>query len=281
MEDEPRVSRITPLIILGCLATVATVRAQQRPLVTEDPQVIGRGQLLLEAGIETGASVFYPVSGLTGDRLAVPVGVSLGLGDVVELQVDSGYNALSIERRDAAPLSDRVRDGDRTSDVLDVILATKIHIVSEGPRRPAFGLRLATQLPNASNESGLGLDTLNFIGSILVGKTTGSTRIVGNAGIAVLSDVIQGSLQQDAFVGSLSVARALTDAVEVVGEVAAQRVLFADTPPVGAEPRGNLRGGVRFTRGSWRVDTGLIIGLTGQDPDYGFTAGLTWVGQVR
>ena len=274
-------SRLPFLTFVVCVAFVTVIDAQQRPLVTEDPQVIGRGRLLIEAGIETGSGVFYPVSGLTGDRLAVPIGISLGLGDVAELQIDSGYQSLSVQRRDAAPLSGRVREGDRLSDVLDVVLATKINVVSEGPRRPAFALRLATQLPNASNESGLGHDTLNFIGTVLGGKTTGSTRIVGNAGIAVLSDVIEGSRQQDAFLGSVSVAHALTNALEVVGELATQRVLFADVPPIGAEPHGNLRGAVRFTQGSWRVDAGLIVGLTRQDPDYGFTAGLTWVGQVR
>ena len=270
------------LFALLFLASVPSVlRAQQRPLVTEDPLTIGAGRLLIETGVESGANVHYPVSGLTGDRLAIPFGVSFGLGGVAELQIDGGYNWLTVESRQPAPLSHRVEETDRPGDVLDVVIATKVTLIGEGERRPAFGLRLATQLPNASNESGLGLDSMNFYGTLLVGKTTGSTRVVGNAGVAILSDVIEGSLQQDAFVGSLSVARALNDVIEVVGELAAQRVLFADEPPVGAEPRGALRGGVRLTRAGWRVDAGLVVGLTRQDPDYGFTAGLTWVGQVR
>ncbi|HEY8536011.1 MAG TPA: hypothetical protein VIL25_06165 [Vicinamibacterales bacterium] len=268
------------LVLLGVLWPLPAA-AQQRPLVTEDPLTIGEGRLLIELGVETGANITYPVSGLTGDRLSIPFGVSFGLGEVAELQIDGGYNWLDIERRRDAPLSGRVGPGDRTGDVHDVVVATKVTLLREGERRPAFGLRLATQLPNASNESGLGLDSMTFIGTLLAGKTTGSTRIVANAGIAIMSDVIEGSIQQDAFVGSLSVARALNTVVEVVGEIAMQRVFFADEPPVGAEPRGALRGGIRFTRGGWRADAGLVLGLTRQDPDYGFMAGLTWVGQVR
>ncbi len=268
------------LLLLAALWPLP-VAAQQRPLVTEDPLTIGAGRLLIEAGVESGANVDYPVSGLTGDRLSIPIGVSFGLGDVAELQIDGGYNWLDVERRRDAPLSGRVDPRDRTGDVHDLVIATKVTVVREGDRRPAFGLRLATQLPNASNESGLGLDSMTFIGTLLAGKTTGSTRIVGNAGIAIMSDVTEGSIQQDAFVGSVSVARALNNVVEVVGELAMQRVLFADEPPVGAEPRGALRGGFRLTRSGWRADAGIVLGLTRQDPDYGFMAGLTWIGQVR
>ncbi len=90
----------------------------------------------------------------------------------------------------------------------------KVRVLAEGARRPGLGLRFATELPNASNESGLGLDTLNFVGTILVGKTVGAFRLVGNAGVALLSDVLQGSLQHDAFVGSVSMAYALRPSVD-------------------------------------------------------------------
>ena len=114
-----RVARVA----LCCLALLggqaSPVPAQQRPLVTQDPEVIGAGQVLIESGVETGSNLWYPVSGLTGDRVAVPVGLSLGLGTVAELQVDGGYQWLGIDRRDFAPLDSRVGPGDRTSDVID------------------------------------------------------------------------------------------------------------------------------------------------------------------
>jgi hypothetical protein len=262
-------------------ATPLLAGAQHRPLVSQDPDTIGGGRVLVEAGVEFGTNIKYPVSGLTGDRWALPVGVSFGIGPSVELQVDGGYQWLAIDRRDLAPLDSRVREGDSTSDVIDVVIATKIRLVAEGRRRPVIGLRLATELPNASNESGLGLDTLNFGGSLLVAKTIGATRLAANAGLHVLSDVLQGSLQHDAFAGSVSAVQTLSSSVDVAGEFWMRKVLFADVPPIGAEPRGQFRAAVRYTRGSWRADCGLIVGATRQDPDIGVAAGLTWLAQPR
>jgi hypothetical protein len=271
-------------VLLASALTAAmpvVVQAQQRPLVTQDPEVIGAGRVLLEAGLESGTNIKYPVSGLTGDRWALPVGVTLGLGTNVELEIDAGYQWLAIDRRDFAPLDARVRAGSSTSDVVDAVIATKIRVATEGRRRPAIGVRLATELPNASNESGMGLDTLNFGGSLLMGKTFGATRVAGNAGVMILSDVLQGSLQHDAFVGSLSVVQTLTPAVGLAGEFWMRKVLFADVPPIGAEPRGQGRLAVRYTRGGWRMDGGVLVGATRQDPDFGVVLGLTWVSPPR
>lgn len=266
------------VLVFGVLAFGSfPASAQHRPLTVQDPEVIGQGRVLIEAGAESGANVRYPVSGLTGDRWAMPIGVSIGVGPSVELQLDGGYQWLGIDRREVAPLDHRVAPADSTSDVIDLVVGTKIRLLTEGQRRPAVGLRLATELPNASNESGLGLDTLNFSASLLLGKTLGSTRLAANAGVVLLSDVLEGSLQQDALVGGISVTRALTPGLDVAGEFAGRKVLFADVPPIGAEPRAQLRGALRYTRGGWRADGGLIVGATRQDPDIGLTFGLTWV----
>ena len=259
---------------------VCPAAAQHRPLLTQDPEVIGQGRVLVEAGIETGANLWYPVSGLTGDRVGVPVGVSIGIGPLAELQIDGGYQWLAIDRRDLAPLDTRVPPGDRVSDVVDAAVGLKLRLLAEGARRPSVAVRMVTELPNASNESGLGLDTLNFGASLLAAKTVGSVRVVGNAGVILLSDVLQGSLQHDAWVGGVAAARALTGSVDVVAEVTGRRVLFADHPPVGAEPRGQLRGAIRYTRGAWRADAGIVVGTTRQDPDIGLTVGMTWVADL-
>src|SRR5690606_36831938 len=52
--------------------------AQQRPLVTEDPETVGSGRILVEAGLDYGRDMFFPLSGLEGNLLAVPtLGVSI------------------------------------------------------------------------------------------------------------------------------------------------------------------------------------------------------------
>ena len=153
---------------------------QQRPLRTEDAETIGAGRVLVEAGVDYLQDQQYPVSGLSGNLVRVPaIGLSVGLSSLAELQIDTGVNRLAIGRRGAAPLSSLVTAGGAsTVDVEDVVVATKIRVVPESARRPSFGLRFATRLPNASNESGLGLDTTDFLATVLVAKTVRSIRVV-------------------------------------------------------------------------------------------------------
>src|SRR5436190_23974561 len=88
------------------LVFAASASAQQRPLVTEDPEVIGAGRILLEGGVEFGRAQEYPASGLTGNLWRVPIGVSVGLGSIVELQIDGSIqDHLAITERVPAPLS--------------------------------------------------------------------------------------------------------------------------------------------------------------------------------
>src|SRR5687767_7670737 len=113
-------------------------RAQQRPLVTEDPETIGAGRVLLEGGIEYGRGAELPVYGLEGNLWHMPaIGVSFGLGWIAELQVDSGFSRLDVTGRGAGPLSDVLDfDGDSTSAVRDIVLATKVRLLDEKPGRP-------------------------------------------------------------------------------------------------------------------------------------------------
>ena len=269
----------------GLLAAILIARtldaeAQQRPLVTEDPETIGSGLVLLEAGFDQQREVTYPASGLTGNLLRVPtVGVSFGVSSIAELQIDGGvYNRLNITSRVDAPLSSQLDfTGDSTHSVEDLVVATKIRMLSETPGRPAVAVRFATRLPNASNESGLGLDTTDFFVSALFGKTVQSIRFVGNAGLGILADPVRGDRQNDVLTYGASVARAVRQGLEVVGEVNGRLDTREGEPPVGTESRGAVRVGGRFTRATVRVDAGLILGMTSNDPSVGFTAGLTWV----
>ena len=271
------------VLVLAIVLLVGSLpaAAQQRPLVTEDPETIGAGNVLLEGGIDVLRGVLYPVSGLEGDLLRFPtLGASVGVGAIVELQLDGGlYNRLTVTNRRQAPLGHLVRlTGEQTTDVEDLIVATKIRLVSEGPGRPAFGVRLATQLPNASNESGLGLDTTNFFASLLVGKTVQSVRIVGNAGLGILGDPVGGNQQGDVLTYGVSLARAVRQGVEVVGEVNGRYSPSEPrVTPRGTDSRAAMRLGARFTQGTVRLDGGMIIGMTPRDPSFGVTAGLTWV----
>ena len=265
---------------VGVIAGVTPAFAQQRPLVTEDPEVVGAGRILLEGGIDYGRDIFYPASGLTGNLLRAPlIGLSFGLSSIAELQIDGGlYNSLSITDRVDAPLSGMLDvPGNTTHDFEDIVVATKIRVLSEGETQPALGVRFATKLPNASNENGLGLDTTDFYISGLVAKTVQSIRVVGNMGLGILGDPTRGDAQNDVLAYGVSFARALTNATEVVGEVNGHAHVRGGTAPPGTESRSALRVGGRYTHGMMRVDAGIIVGLTTRDPGFGVMAGATYV----
>ena len=104
-----------------------------------------------------------------------------------------------------------------------------------------------------------------------------SIRVVGNVGIGVLQDATQGDRQNDVITYGLSLARAVRQGFEVVGEVNGRADLREGDPPPGTDSRGAFRFGARFTRSTVRIDGGVIIGMTSRDPSIGFTGGFTWV----
>jgi hypothetical protein len=269
------------LLACSCLIlATAPAFAQQRPLVTEDPETIGDGRMLVEAGIDYARDVEYPVSGLEGHLRRFPlIGISFGIGAIGEVQIDGGlYNHLTITERTPAPLSHMLTvTGDTTSSVEDMVVGTKVRILSEGTTRPALALRSAARLPNASNESGLGLDTMDFYSSLLVAKTVQSVRIVGNIGLGILGDPTRGDRQNDVLTYGLSFARAVTQAAEIVGEINGRKDTREGDPPPGTESRSMVRFGGRYTVGSWRADAAVMFGVTSNDPTVGFAGGFTYV----
>ena len=90
------------LFILTLLLGFAVVAAaQQRPLITEDVDIIPPGSMRIEAGIDFMQGAKYTVSGLKGDLTRVGViGVSFGMGPNVEFQIEGvAQNYLSINSR--------------------------------------------------------------------------------------------------------------------------------------------------------------------------------------
>ncbi len=268
------------IVVLALLICTAPAAAQQRPLVTEDPESIGSGLVLVEAGFDYQKDQHFPVSGLTGDLRSVPrFGVSIGVSSIAEVQIDNvSYDMLNITGRADAPLSHLLRvSGDRTSSWSDTVVGAKTRLLSEGAVRPGIALRFATKLPNAGNEEGIGLDTMDFYNSLLVGKTIRSLRVVGNVGLGILSDPTRGDRQNDVLTYGVSFARAFAEGAEIVGEVNGRANTRSGTPPPGTDSSGYVRFGARFTRGLVRVDAALVAGLTARDAGLGVTTGLTWV----
>src|SRR5689334_25044480 len=91
------------------LCSALTIAAQQRPLITEDVDIIPPGTIRIEAGIDFMQGAKYPVSGINGDLTRVGVlGISFGMGPNVEFQIEGvAQNYLSINSRgpSAIPLN--------------------------------------------------------------------------------------------------------------------------------------------------------------------------------
>ena len=84
--------------------------------------------------------------------------------------------------------------------------------------------------------------------------------------------------QNDVITYGLSLARALTQAAEVVGEVNGRCDTRGDEPARPSnDPRRRPPRGPLHRRAAGAATRALIIGLTGRDPGIGFAAGFTYV----
>jgi hypothetical protein len=268
------------LTIVAALMQASPASAQQRPLGTEDPETIGTGHVLVEAGVSHSRDMFYPVSGLTGNLWQLPlIGLSVGLSPIADLQIRGGpYDRLSITDRRAAPLANLVTaTGATTHDVDDLAIGAKVRVVPETAARPGFGFRFSVRLPNAKHRSGLGQDTTDFSASLLAGKTIAALRVSGNIGFTIMSEPLDSIKQNDVITYGLSFAQQIGHGAAVVGDVSGRWSARNGIPPVGTESRGAVTAGGRYARGQIRFDAGAFVGLTPVDPTIGLTAGFTYI----
>jgi Putative MetA-pathway of phenol degradation len=269
------------VLLTGSMMLARPAFAQSRPLVTEDPETVPAGNILLEAGIDYAQDVAYPVSGLRGNLWRIGTfGLSFGVSSIAEIQLDGGLrNRLAITTFDpTAPLAHMLMiTGESTGDFQDLVIGSKVRFLSETASRPAMAVRFWTRLPNAGNESGLGLDTTDFHFGLAIAKTVQSVRLAGNFGFGILSDPTRGDRQNDVLDYGFSVARAVAPGAEIVGEFNGRLNTRSGEAPPGTESRSLMRVGARFTRGPVRLDGALVVGVTELDPTWGFSTGVTWV----
>jgi hypothetical protein len=267
---------VAALVLVGCGSRAL---AQSRPLATEDPETIGAGQILIEGGYDYQYHAVYPASGLTGNLSRVGTfGINFGVSSLAELQLKTGFQDwLSVTERVPAPLSSMLNfTGTTTRDFMDAVIGAKVRFASETVDRPSMAVKFSTRLPNAGNESGLGLDTTDFDFSFLIAKTVRSVRFAGNVGLGILGDPVRGDEQNDVLSYGISAARAVANGVELVADFSG-RISTRDVVPVGTETRSMVRLGARFTSGPVRFDAAFMIGATKNDPLWGVTTGFTWV----
>ena len=248
-----------------CLLSI-NVFAQQRPLLTEDPRLLSDGALVTELGFSYLDRVRFPLSGLEGNELsAFDAGLNFGLGPRAEFQMRwIGQNFLWVHSGGSG----------RRNDWGDVSLSTKIRLLDERPGRPIVSFRPTIVLPNSNDTKGIGTDSTQFFGTILLGKSIGRAFVFGNAGLGILTDTVQVRSQQDVFTYGLAVALPITQRLSLLSEWTGQENA-QDLPSPGGEDRGQVRLGFQVRAAGIRWDAAATAGLTRFDPRAGLVFGLT------
>jgi hypothetical protein len=257
-------------------------RAQQRPLLTEDVDIIPPGTMRIQTGVDFLQGAKFPASGLTGDLTRVGViGVSIGFAPNVEFQIEGvAQNFLSINSRSPGAIPLTLAPGaNSTNDAGDFILWTKFKLRAETARGPAVGFRVGVQLPNSSQGTGIGLNQTNAYGSLLVGKKFGPDgrfNTFGNLGIAILSAPTQLFTQNDVITyGAAGIFR-LNKQFSLAGEVNGRANTRPGNGPLGTESQSEARLGMQIRASGLRFDFAGIKGLTRFSPNSGVTMGVTY-----
>jgi hypothetical protein len=271
---------ITICVLLACVAVVA--RAQQRPLITEDVDIIPPGTVRIEASIDFMQGAKYTVSGIRGDLTRVGViGVSFGMSPNVEFQIEGvAQNYLSINSRGASAIPLELASGvNSTNDTGDFTLSAKFKLRNETRRGPSLGFRFGVQLPNSNQATGIGINQTNAFGSVLFGKKfghDGRLNTFGNLGIAILTAPTQLFSQNDVITYGMAGIFRINKQFSIAGEVNGRANTRPGNGPLGTESQSEARLGMQIRASGLRFDFAGIKGLTSFSPNSGFTVGVTY-----
>ncbi|MFN2577354.1 MAG: hypothetical protein ABR607_06650 [Pyrinomonadaceae bacterium] len=274
----PKLLMLTALLF----SLSAVVCAQQRPLLTEDVDIIPPGSLRIQAGVDFVQRARFPVSGLSGDLTrAGVIGLTVGLAPNVEVQIEGvAQNFLSINSRGVSAIPLNVAAGaNSTHDTGDFFLWTKIKLRNETAHLPSLGFRFGVQLPNSNQATGIGLNQTNAYGQFLVGKKFGHDARVntfGNLGIGIIAVPTQNFAQNDVITYGLAGIIRLDKQFSLVGEVNGRANTRPGTGPLGTESQGEARLGMQVRASGLRFDFAGIKGLTKFSPRSGVTVGVTY-----
>jgi len=272
-------ARCALLVVLLCAVCAS---AQQRPLLTEDVDIIPPGTLRIEAGIDFVQHAKFPLSGLTGDLTRVGViGVNIGLSPNVEFQIDGVVqNVLSVNSVTVpSPIPLELASGNSTNDTGDFTLSTKIKLRNETRIGPSLGFRFGVQLPNSNEARGVGLNQINAYGTILIGKKfgrDGRVNTFGNLGLGILTAPLDRFTQNDVLLYGVAAIVRLNKSISLAGEINGRANTRSGSAPLGTEAQSEARLGMQIRGAGLRFDFAGIAGLTDFSPRSGVTFGVTY-----
>src|SRR5436190_4850469 len=265
------------LIVLSFLAAAADITsAQQRPLLTEDVDIIKPGVVRIESGFEFLQRQRFPLSGLEGDVVKLAdTRLSFGLAPNVEFQIEwTIQNFLSIKNHgvSAIPLKLGANESD-TNDVGDAKLWMKIKLRNESAAAPAVGFRFGVELPNSNQARGIGNNTTNFYGMIAGGKHIGKLNVFGNIGLGILTAPLEATSQNDVLLYGLAGTYTASDRLTLLGEVNGYHSTRKHAP-LGTEDFSEAHLGAQIRALGVRWYAAGIIGTSKRAPRTGLAVGL-------
>ncbi len=258
--------------LLVFLTASASAQDGPRAIRTDNAELIPVGRIQAGFSVEFLHAARYSLSGLEGDLLRLGiVDLRVGVGDYAEFLLSGvGRDYLTINRRYPAVLPPAIT-GDTTSDFGDLIIGAKLKLVPEQGARPAVSFKFAMQLPNASNESGLGNDETEFFSSVLLTRRLGPAQITGNLGLAILGSPVQANTQADLLTYGFSFIFPVHKRLEIVGELSGRQ----GPERIGNENLSQARMGARIRAGGLRWDVAGIVGFKDFNPRSGLAVGIT------
>ncbi len=261
------------VLITICLVYPGLAIGQQRPLKTEDAELLRTGRIRVELGIELLQGQRYSLSGLEGDltRLGVSA-IHVGVGEYAEFQISGVIQDFLTVSRRSSPVVPPLFSGDSTSDFGNLILASKLKLTSERKYRPSMAFKFAVELPNANQNSGLGTDETEFYASLLFKKQLWNSQILANVGFAILGSPVYPASQTDPLTYAAAVIIPLNQQFNLVSEIYGRQ----GPARLGNENQSQVRAGLQIYTGGLRWDIAGIAGLKQYDPDSGIAVGMTY-----
>lgn len=271
-----KLSLATVLIIIFSIA----VAAQQRPLLTEDVEIIKPGVVRIETGFEFVQDQSFPLSGLRGDLTRLGnTRLSFGLAPNVEFQLEWTLQSfLSVKGRGPTPLNLKLgANGNDTNDFGDATLWMKIKLKNETKITPSLGFRFGMQLPNSNETKGIGTNTTNVFGMITAAKHFDEDRleVIGNLGAGILQTPLSNFSQNDVLLYGLAGIYKVSDTFNLVGEVNGRHSTRKHAP-IGTEDYSEARIGGQLRALGVRWNAAGIFGLSKNAPKTGLSLGVTY-----
>ncbi len=267
------------LIALSLLGFPVAASAQQRPLTVEEVQTTRSGDAFLQLGFDFLQDAQFPLAGLRGDLTRVGVfDTRIGVGRAAEIQIQGTIRQfLSVHEQSPSVVTPVLsRGGTSTSDYGELVVAAKFRLFEETDSRPAIGVRFGFEVPTADETRGIGLNTTNVFFTVLAQKHFGKLNLFGHLGLGILESPVANFTQNDVILYGLAAIYPVHPRVNVVGEIAGRWSTRSTSPDLlGIGSRSQGRVGFQLFAGGLRWDAAGIFGFTRQDPDTGFTLGVS------